>query len=58
MHQSVIDAWFHHSAAYEGRVATMYLDILGLVTTGQGNLIDTVAEALGDDTEAGVDDAG
>jgi GH24 family phage-related lysozyme (muramidase) len=45
MHQSVIDAWFHHSAAFEGRVSTMYLDILGLVTTGQGNLIDSVSEA-------------
>jgi GH24 family phage-related lysozyme (muramidase) len=45
MHQSVIDAWFKHSAEYEGRVSTMYLDILGLVTTAQGNLVDTISEA-------------
>src|SRR5271165_5756769 len=32
---------------FEGSVSWMYLDILGLVTTGRGNLIDPVSQALG-----------
>lgn len=31
---------------YEGRIAFMYLDVLGLVTTGRGNLIDPMTFAL------------
>lgn len=46
MHQSVIDKWHSFSEDLEGRVLTMYLDILGLVTTGVGNLIDPVSEAV------------
>ncbi len=45
MHQSVIDSWMKHAEGFEGRVSTMYLDILGLVTTGIGNLIDSIGEA-------------
>jgi len=33
------------SAKFEGRIAYMYLDILGLVTVGVGNLIDPVGAA-------------
>jgi len=33
------------SARFEGRVAYMYLDILGLVTVGVGNLVDPVGAA-------------
>lgn len=40
MHASVITAWHEFSEPLEGRVPHMYLDILGLVTTGVGNLID------------------
>lgn len=32
---------------YEGHTSWMYLDILGLVTTGRGNLIDPMGAALG-----------
>lgn len=31
---------------YEGRCAFLYVDLLGLVTTGIGNLVDPVAKAL------------
>lgn len=34
------------SAPLEGRVATMYCDCLGLITTGVGNLINTLPQAL------------
>jgi hypothetical protein len=34
------------SAPLEGRVPTMYCDILGLITTGVGNLINTLSQAL------------
>jgi len=34
------------SAPLEGRVPTMYCDILGLITTGVGNLINTLPQAL------------
>lgn len=46
LHQSVINAWHRYSEPLEGRVPHMYLDILGLVTCGVGNLIDPVAAAL------------
>lgn len=45
MHPSVHAAWHAFSTPFEGRVLSMYLDIKGLVTTGVGNLIDTVHEA-------------
>src|ERR1700733_13056663 len=34
------------STKFEGRVPYMYLDVLGLVTVGVGNLIDPVETAL------------
>lgn len=40
MHDSVRDAWHAFSTPLEGRVHSMYLDVLGLVTCGVGNLID------------------
>jgi hypothetical protein len=40
MHPQVIDAWHTFSTPLEGRVPHMYLDILGLITCGVGNLID------------------
>jgi GH24 family phage-related lysozyme (muramidase) len=46
MYESVRDAWHSFSEPFEGRVPSMYLDILGLVTCGVGNLIDPVSEAL------------
>jgi GH24 family phage-related lysozyme (muramidase) len=42
---SVQAAFPNFSATFEGRVPYMYLDILGLVTVGIGNLIDPVEEA-------------
>ena len=41
MKQQVLDHYHEYSEPLEGRVHSMYLDILGLVTTGVGNLIDT-----------------
>lgn len=61
MKQSVIDAWESYSVPLEGRVRWMYLDILGLVTAGVGNLADPVGLALqmpwvhGDGTPASSD---
>src|SRR5688572_28003833 len=46
MHPTVITRWAEYSEPLEGRVPHMYLDILGLVTCGVGNLIDPVSEAL------------
>ncbi len=46
MHTSVRIAFTDFSARLEGVVHWMYLDVLGLVTTGIGNLIDPVAGAL------------
>jgi hypothetical protein len=40
MHQAVINHWHEFSEPLEGRVPHMYLDIIGLVTCGVGNLID------------------
>ena len=45
MRQVVIDIFAELSTQYEGRVAWMYLDCKGLVTTGIGNLIDSISEA-------------
>jgi len=42
---SVIGAWHPFSEPLEARVPYMYVDVLGLVTTGVGNLIDSVAAA-------------
>ena len=38
--------WHAFNAPLEGRVYCMYLDVKGLVTTGVGNLIDSVAAAV------------
>jgi GH24 family phage-related lysozyme (muramidase) len=46
MRQSVIDKWHAFSDPLEGKVFSMYLDIKGLITTGVGNLINAVSEAL------------
>lgn len=46
MRQAVIDSWHEFSIPLEGRVHHMYLDILGLVTAGVGNLADPVSLAL------------
>lgn len=40
------EVWHHAMAPLEGRVYHMYLDILGLVTVGTGNLIDPIGAAL------------
>lgn len=45
MKQQVLDHYHEYSEPLEGRVHSMYLDILGLVTTGVGNLIDTAEGA-------------
>jgi GH24 family phage-related lysozyme (muramidase) len=46
MHQSVLDHFVDFTRPLEGEVHWMYLDILGLVSTGIGNLIDPVGAAL------------
>lgn len=46
MHESVRDVWHQFSEPLEGRVHSIYVDILGLCTTGVGNLIDPVHLAL------------
>lgn len=45
-HDSVIDAFIDTQHKMEGWVNWMYLDQLGLVTTGMGNLIDPLGAAL------------
>ncbi len=45
MHQSVLAQWHAFSTDLEGRVHSMYLDLKALITTGVGNLIDSVPEA-------------
>jgi hypothetical protein len=45
IHPAVLAKWHQFSEPLEGRVHSMYLDIKGLVTTGVGNLIDSVTEA-------------
>jgi hypothetical protein len=46
MRQAVHDAFPAFTDKFEGKVSWMYLDVLGLVTTGRGNLIDPVTPAL------------
>jgi GH24 family phage-related lysozyme (muramidase) len=46
MHPSVLQAFEPFSTKFEGFLPYMYLDIKGLVTTGMGNLIDPIGEAL------------
>lgn len=46
MKPATFDRWFLTTVGLEGSVPWMYLDILGLVTTGIGNLIDPVESAL------------
>lgn len=45
MRAATIEAFPAFTAALEGYVHSMYLDILGLVTTGAGNLIDRPEDA-------------
>jgi hypothetical protein len=48
MFASVQSAFAAFSAQFEGRIPYMYLDVLGLVTVGVGNLVDpvSIAQAL------------
>lgn len=46
MHPAVRASFLTFTQPLEGRVPYMYLDILGLVTTGVGNLIDPSSEAV------------
>lgn len=47
MYPSVKAAWHSFSEPFEGRVHSLYVDVLGLVTTGVGNLVDPVHQAIG-----------
>ena len=46
MHAATLAAWHQFSEPLEGRVHSLYVDVKGLVTTGVGNLIDSMAPAL------------
>lgn len=46
MRAAVRGAFPAFTSRFEGRLPFMYLDVLGLVTTGVGNLIDPMAAAL------------
>ncbi|HEV8245687.1 MAG TPA: hypothetical protein VGP93_07960 [Polyangiaceae bacterium] len=46
MHQSVLDAFVPFTKPMEGCVPHLYCDVLGLITTGIGNLVDPVSLAL------------
>lgn len=46
MRQAVSDAFVAFSAHFEGVCGWMYLDVLGLVTTGIGCLIDPISAAM------------
>lgn len=46
MHASVLDAFPAFSIRFEGSASSMYCDVLGLITTGIGCLIDPVGMAL------------
>lgn len=46
MWPSISKVWPAHCDRFEGCLGFMYLDSLGLVTTGRGNLIDPVEAAL------------
>src|SRR5689334_9275788 len=48
MHQSVKDHFIQFTSPLEGRVHWMYLDVLGLVTTAIGDLIDGSQSRLAD----------
>lgn len=47
MHQSVRDVWVAFNEPLEGIVNRLYADVLGLVTTGMGNLVDPMPAAMG-----------
>jgi hypothetical protein len=47
MRASVRSAFLAFTAPLEGAVSYLYADILGLITTGYGNLVDPVATAMG-----------
>ena len=47
MYPAVQSGFLAFSAKFEGRVSYMYLDVLGLVTVGVGNLVDPVLTAQG-----------
>lgn len=47
MHQSVEDVWVAYNTPLEGKLNRMYVDIDGWVTTGMGNKIDPLRDALG-----------
>jgi len=42
----VRDAFIRFSEPYEGRVRSLYADVLGLVTVGVGNLVDPIQNAI------------
>ncbi len=46
MHESVRKIWHDFSVKFEGFVNSPYVDVLGLVTVGAGNLIDPIHLAL------------
>lgn len=46
MWPSIAKIWPAHCDRFEGCLGFMYLDTLGLVTTGRGNLIDPIEAAL------------
>jgi hypothetical protein len=46
MKQEVRDQFISFTDPIEGKCAWMYLDVLGLVTTGRGNLIDSAPAAM------------
>jgi GH24 family phage-related lysozyme (muramidase) len=46
MHPSVLAKWHAFSEPLEGRVHGLYVDVLGFLTTGVGNLVDPIDAAL------------
>lgn len=46
MWPSIAKAWPDHCDRFEGYESNMYLDTLGFVTTGRGNLIDPIGDAV------------
>lgn len=46
MHPSVEAVFYDFSKRFEGEIDHMYLDIKGLVTTGVGNLIDSIQSCI------------
>jgi hypothetical protein len=46
VHDSVRDAWVDYNEGLEGKLTGLYADVLGLVTTGMGNKVDPVEDAL------------